>query len=809
MGEQRANVALVLVSHSRALAEAAAGLARQMTGEGVAIACAAGTGPDGSELGTDAAAIADALTAVDSPAGTVVLMDLGSALLSADLARELLDPEIAGRVTLTAAPFVEGAVAAAVRAGTGAARAEVAREARRALEPKAAHLGEAAPAPQAAPEPPEAEAEAVIRDPAGLHARPAARIVALAATFAATVTLANASRGGNAVPADSMVALAGLGVRAGDTLRIAASGAQAKDAVAAVADLVASFAGTGDPPPSVAGPTDPGRAIPVAPGVAIGPLVRLERAAPVIPASPADDTGAEMAQLTAAIARAEDALAGGRGGDILAVQLALLRDPVIRDRAKGLIEREHLNAAAAWQAAIEAAAARYRALDDPYLKARARDVRDAGLAVLRNLLGTEAAALPPGPPAVVVADDLAPSEAAALDPGRVLGVIDRQGGPTSHAAILLRAAGIPAVAGAAALVPAAGGALAALDGETGEVWIDPDPDVAARLRQRHAAFAAARAAPPGGGRVRLDDGREVELWANVSGLADARAARAAGAVGIGLLRTEMAFLDRRDAPSEAEQVATLRDIFAVFDGCPIVVRALDAGGDKPMPYLHMAREANPFLGLRGLRLLLERPELFEAQLRAVLVAGAGHDVRLMLPMVTTADEIQRARGHLDRVHAQLAAAGTVHLWPVPLGIMVEVPAAALMAGRLAADADFFSIGTNDLTQYALAAERGHAKLGAFADAAHPAVLQLIKAVVEAGRAAGRPVSVCGEAAADPVVASLLVGLGISRLSLGAAALGGVRRALADQPADRFETAAREALTAACAADARTALTRRR
>jgi phosphocarrier protein FPr len=803
----RTNVALVLVSHSRALAEATARLARQMTGETVAIACAAGTGPDQSELGTDAAAIANAITAVDSPAGTVVLMDLGSALLSADLARELLDPEIADRVTLTAAPFVEGAVAAAARAGAGASRADVAHEARRALEPKAAHLGEAtdAPAaPQPAAEAPDAEAEAVIRDPAGLHARPAARIVALAATFAATLTLANASRDGVAVPADSMVALAGLGARHGDTLRISARGPDAGRAVAAVADLITSFAGTEDAPPPVERGGDASRAIAVAPGIAIGPLVRLERPAPVVPLASADDLDAEIAQLTAAIALAEDTLAAGPGGDILAVQRALLRDPLIVGRARELIARERRNAAAAWQAAIADAAARYAALDDPILKAREADVRDAGLAVLQSLLGTEPAALPAGPPAVVVADDLAPSEAAAFDPARVLGVIDRQGGPTSHAAILLRAAGIPAVAGAAALVPAAGGEVAALDGATGEVWVDPDPDTAAGIRQRHAAVVAAQTAPAGGGRVRLQDGREVELWANVSGLADARAARAAGAVGIGLLRTEMLFLDRRDAPSEAEQAAALRDIFAVFAGHPIVVRTLDAGGDKPMPYLHAEREANPFLGVRGIRLMLERPELFERQLRAVLAAGLGHDIRLMLPMVAANEELRRARTHLDRAHADLHAAGIAHAWPVPLGIMVEVPAAALVAARLAEEAAFFSIGTNDLTQYALAAERGHPRLGAFADAAHPAVLRLIREVVEAGRAAGRPVSVCGEAAADPVVAGLLAGLGVNRLSVGAAALPAVWHALAGKSADRFEAAARAALAAESAADARAA-----
>ncbi|WP_367615083.1 phosphoenolpyruvate--protein phosphotransferase [Rhodoplanes serenus] len=829
---QPPRVALVLVSHSRALAEATAVLARQMTGDTVAIAIAAGSGPDGGELGTDATAIVDAVTAVDGPAGTVVLMDLGSALLSADLALELLDPDVAARVTLTAAPFVEGAVAAAALAGTGAPREAVAREARAALGPKAEHLGEAAEADTppvttaGAPSPADAvadqasadhgrtvgTAEAVIRDSAGLHARPAARLVALAAGFTATATLTDLTRGTGPAPLTSMVALARLGVRAGDRLRVAASGPDAEAAVAALAAAIESFTGTGDTPPPLHPKevTPSGRAIPVAPGVALGPLVRLDRALPDVPERRTDDPAGETARLAAAIATARTMLGaagrGGTAGDILAVQGALLDDPAIVGRAEALIGTERRDAASAWRAAVAEAAAAYGALDDPYLKAREADVHDIGRAVLRLLVGAAPAGAeglrPGGPPAVLVVDDLAPSEAAQLDPATVLGVIDRRGGPTSHAAILLRAAGIPAVAGAAALVPAAGGTLAALDGTTGEVWIDPDAATQAALSARRTAFASARPAAPGGGRVTLGDGVEIALWANVSGPADARAARAAGAAGVGLLRTEMLFLDRLDPPSEDEQVAALRAIFGVFAGCPVVVRLLDAGGDKPIPYLAMAAEANPYLGVRGLRLLLARPEVLDAQLRAVLIAGHGHDVRIMLPMVTEADELARTRAALERVHAALAAAGTPHAWPVPLGIMVEVPASALTAARLAAHADFFSIGTNDLTQYTLAAERGHPGLGRFADAAHPAVLRLIAEVVAAGAAAGRPVSVCGEAAADPQVARLLVGLGVRTLSMGAASLAGVAQALDGASVPALAAAARAALAAETAEAAR-------
>jgi phosphocarrier protein FPr len=809
-----ATVALVLVSHSRPLAEAVATLARQMAGDKLTIACAAGIGPDGSELGTDGTAIAAAIEQADNPAGTVVLMDLGSALISADVALDLIDPDIKTRVTLSAAPFVEGAVVAAARAAAGGSRAEVAAEATAALMPKSVQLGEeSAPVQAAAPEAgaPDAVAEATIRDPAGLHARPAAQIVALASTFDASVTIADITRKSDPASAGSMVALAGLGVRTNDRLAIAARGREARQAVAAISELIGGFVGTGDAPPPPQRALQAGRAIPVVPGVVMGPLVRLQRATPQVPTWRSEDPPGEITRLKRAVTAAERSIGasavGNTSGDIFVVQLALLRDPAIIDRAKSLISTERHNAAFAWQQAIEEAAQHYRALEDPYLKAREADVRDVGLVVLRALLNTRPAELPSGPPAILLVDELAPSEAALLDPARVLGVIDARGGPTSHAAIMLRAVGIPAVAGAAAMVPPKGAQAAGLDGSTGEVWFDPDAEQCERIAQRHAVWKSGQSRTPIGGRLKTPDGHEVELWANVSGLADARAARLGGAVGIGLLRTEMLFLDRAEAPSEAEQVKLLREIFEVFTDHPIVVRTLDAGGDKPIPYLAMEPEPNPFLGLRGIRLLLARTELFETQLRAILVAGKDHDVRIMLPMIATNDELVRARACLDRAHRSLKQAGTPHLWPVPFGIMIEVPAAALVAEQLATQCDFFSIGTNDLTQYVLAAERGHPGLGGYADTAHPAVLRLIAEVVEAGRVAGRSVSVCGESAADPALAGLLVGLGVTRLSMGAASLAGVWKALEKLPFNALESAARQALTAESAAAARAALAR--
>ncbi|KYF65870.1 phosphoenolpyruvate--protein phosphotransferase, partial [Sorangium cellulosum] len=636
-----------------------------------------------------------------------------------------------------------------------------------------------------------ASADVAIADPSGLHARPAAQLIARAAAFDARITLENVTNGRGPVPAASLIALASLGARRSDVLRVRATGRQAAEAVEAIAAILQREAKAAAP----AAIAVSGLAIPVAPGVALGPLVRLVRSLPDVPETTVDDIAAEVERLRRALELAAQDLDNAlRGSDILDAHQALLCDPALVDEALSRIERDRCNAAWAFCQAIDAAAVIYRQLEDPYLRAREADVHDVGHAVVRALLGGSAGTVPDGPPAVVVVDDLTPSEAARLDAARVLGVIDRRGGPTSHAAILLRAAGIPAVAGAAALVPEAGGAHAGLDGATGEVWIDPDPETALALEGRRAVLRASRRpAAARDGRLRLACGREIELWANVAGPSDARAARDAGALGIGLLRTEMPFLGRIDEPGEAEQAALLAETFAVFAGAPIVVRTLDAGGDKALPYLALEAETNPSLGVRGVRLSLARPALLEAQLRAILVAGRGHDVRVLIPMVSTAAEVSAVRAALERAHDALAAAGMPHRWPVATGIMVEVPSAALMAERLARQADFFSIGTNDLTQHTLAAERGHARLHALADPAHPAVLRLVRAVVEAGHAAGRPVSVCGEAAGDPDVAPLLVGLGVTQLSMCASAFDAVEDALAGATFAELAAAAEEAL----------------
>jgi len=798
---------LVLVSHSRALAEAVRAMVQQMTGDRVRIGIAAGVGTDGELFGTDAAAIAAVLAEAVGPAGGLVLMDLGSAVLSAGMALELIDPELRARVRLSHAPLVEGAVAAGTRAAAGATLDEIAAEAARGAGAKAAALGvetEAAAATLPGAPPADATAETWIADPFGLHARPAAALAIMAAGFTASVLVSNATTGAGPVTADSMVALSSLGVRGDHRVRVAASGHGAKEAVAAVVGLLRRKP-MDAPLPAADAPTGPGFALPTVPGIAIGPIFRLRRrpATPPPVASHVSDPAVEATRLARAVEAAGGHIRTAASGDasgIFDVHLAMLHDRALLGRAHGLIADDGMEAAAAWRCAVDGAAAVYAGLEDPYQRARVADVRDVGDAVMAALAGGAVAALPEAGPCVLLADGLAPSEAVRLDPAVVLGVIDRAGAATSHAAVLLRAAGIPAVSGAA-LVPAGGGTVAALDGASGEVWIDPSPVAEQAIRQRGAAWRAARLPPAAAGPAVTRDGHRVRLLANVSGPADARAARAAGAEGIGLMRTEMLFLDRVTAPDEAEQAALVAATLEPFRGLPVVVRTLDAGGDKPLPCLPMPGEANPYLGVRGIRLCLERPEVLRTQLRALLVGGLGHDLHIMFPMVATFGEMERALALLRGAHETLAAAETPHAWPVKAGAMIEVPAAALIAGVLARVCDFFSVGTNDLTQYTLAAERGHPGLQGLADAAHPSVLQMIQAVA----AAGRPMAVCGEAASDPEVAALLLAMGASGLSMGAATIGSFRAHIGNLSVELARAALPTALASASAAEARAAV----
>ncbi len=826
-------VGLVIVSHSRALANALAELVGQVTHAQLPLMIAAGVGPDRSEFGTDAVEIMEAIQQVASDDGVVVLMDLGSAILSAQVAVELLPPEIAAKVTFCAAPLVEGAIAAAVQVSLGSDRETICREARSALLPKQEQIGETVtpaalePAPAAAEEGQQQRQTVRLPNLHGLHARPAARFVQTASSFNAEVRVRNLTNGKGPVSARSLNAVAVLGAVKDHELELTASGPQAAEALAALRRLVEdgfgeteeALAAARPPKPVASAVVEPGAlaAIAISEGIAIGRLHHHRAALPPISTEPAQDPAAERRHLEESVRTVAGAIAarqrqtektiGKQQAAIFEAHALILHDPELMAAAVAGMDQRGENAALAWQQAVEAAAQSYRDLEDDYLRQRAADVLDVGRQVLLELAGASAAAQmqPLEHPVILYAPEITPTETSQLNLEMVLGMLTREGGPTSHAAILARALGIPALSGVGEEVASLpDGTWLGVDGTRGALWVDPAEDTRARLEAQRKAWLEQRqkllltSHEPG----RLKDGRKLEVAANIGGLKDARSAVESGADGVGLLRTEFLFLTRETPPSEEEQFAALEPIVAALQGKPVVVRTLDVGGDKQLPYIQLPAEANPFLGVRAVRLCMQQPELFLTQLRAILRAGKAGEVRVMTPMVANLDEIEFIHRSVNQAHEELTGAGVVHAWPLQVGIMVEIPAAALTAYELAPHVDFFSIGTNDLTQYTLAAERGNPALAGFADALHPAVLRLIASVVEGAHAAGKWVGVCGELAGDPLAAPVLVGLGVDELSMNPGSVPRVKDLLRRVTSVQAEALAHEVLAVSSALEAR-------
>jgi phosphocarrier protein FPr len=555
------------------------------------------------------------------------------------------------------------------------------------------------------------------------------------------------------------------------------------------------------------------RGHPASPGIGIGPARRFRTPDLPIPEGTAE-ADAEIAALDAALGRVRAEIAdqrsrvAGRAGadeaEIFDAHLLFLKDDALLLPAKRAIVDDGRSAARAWHDVIERTAEGWDGLEDEYLRARAADLRSVGRQVLAHVLGVAVPHPTLEGPGVVIAADLTPADTVGLDPAVALGIATAAGGPTSHAAVLARSSGIPAVVGAGdALLAIAEGTLVVVDGTTGIIHVDPEPSLLAELTaardEREAAASEARssALEP----ARMIDGVVVEVAANIGSPADAVRAVAAGADGVGLFRTEFLFMGRSSMPDALEQEAAYRETAEALDGRPLVIRTLDVGADKPLPYLDQPAEPNPFLGVRGIRLGLERPDLLRTQLGAILRVAADHPLRVMFPMISSIDELRAAKDVLGGLGARPPS--------LEVGVMIEVPAAALMADRLAEEVDFFSIGTNDLTQYTMAADRGNVRVGALADAVHPAVLRSIRMTVEAADAHGRWVGVCGELAGDPDATVLLLGLGVRELSMGAPSIALVKREVRTTDLAAAHAVADEALECATSAEVRDILRRAR
>ncbi|MEE1782798.1 phosphoenolpyruvate--protein phosphotransferase [Streptomyces sp. SP17BM10] len=517
--------------------------------------------------------------------------------------------------------------------------------------------------------------------------------------------------------------------------------------------------------------SDPIRGIGVGTGSAAGPVARMAPAAPLpaprAVADPAGEAAAVRAALRAVVTDLDEraARASGTGSEVLAAQAMMAADPVLADRAAALAEQGTDGAHALADAFDGFRAALVTA--GGYFAERAADLDDLRDRAVARLLGLPAPGLPdPGHPYVLVADDLAPADTALLDPGRVLALVTLRGGPTSHTAILAKALGVPAVVGCAGAAELEDGRRVLVHGADGVIELDPSPAAVERAadRERRRRDLSAGFRGPG----RTADGHPVALLVNLGAPHELTGAADADAEGVGLFRTEFLFLDRAEAPGRAEQAAAYRKVFAAFAGRRVVVRTLDAGADKPLPFATTADEENPALGVRGLRTAARDPQLLETQLAAIAEAAEDSTahVWVMAPMVS-----------VPREAAEFAARVRAHGLP-SAGAMIEVPAAALRTDRLAESCDFFSIGTNDLAQYAFAADRTLGSLAELLDPWQPALLALVSTAARAAAERGRPIGVCGEAAADPALALVLVGLGVTSLSAAPASLPEVRAALA-------------------------------
>ena len=548
------------------------------------------------------------------------------------------------------------------------------------------------------------------------------------------------------------------------------------------------------------------------PGIAIGPAHLHVSGLPEIVSRRVDDPLLEVEKLAGGEQLVRTRLEslqdlhgeGSEEAEVIGAHLLLLEDPEFSDEIRMLIESESLCAEAAIHRITEESAAMLESLDDEYLAARAADVRDVGNQLLRSALGLPLDAWDDlADPSILVATDFFPSETATIPPGMALGLCTVEGSPTSHIAVFARGMGLPAVVGTD-LPELPPGTLMAFDGTTGEVYIDPTDETLAILRQRQQAQhqAEAQAAQRTHEPAVTRDGVRIEVAANIGSDGDARRAVEHGAEGVGLFRTEFLFLDRTRPISEDEQYEAYRSVLAAFGDDLVVVRTLDVGGDKQVPGIEIGEELNPFLGLRGIRLTLARPELMQTQLRALLRAGTAGRLGIMAPMVAGLADLMDFRAALEKAERSLARDGHEYATGYQVGIMIEVPSAALVASRLAPHVDFFSIGTNDLTQYTLAVDRTNREVAARADAFDPAVLRLIAETASAAESSGCWVGVCGEMAGNPAAVPVLIGLGVTELSVAIPSVPTIKDRVRSLDRETCRTLAGQCVEAAGSAEVR-------
>ena len=666
----------------------------------------------------------------------------------------------------------------------------------------------------------------VIHNETGLHARPAKTLVNLAKSFESDIKI---QHGKKKVNAKSMISVLTLGVKKAGRIYVEIDGEDEVAASEAIEQAVESGLGetisgsnnhhqqsqqstiADQPEPSL--PENQVQGIAASPGLAIGPIFKWEEAEFELPTNYlgegqeldkfADAVLKTRTELNALIIKVTNDLSAEEA-EIFAAHLEILADPEFQDAVKSRIKAGE-NSAQSWQAACEAQAQALIQTENEILMGRAADVRDISRRLMGHLLNQPQSSRTLHRPSILMARDLSPSDTASLNTNMVLAFVTTEGGPNAHSAIIARAMGIPAVVGlGAGLDDIVEDATLVVNGSTGRLEINPSTERIAEVGAEKAKQAkkAAEMLAVAHDHAITQDGARIEVFGNGGSAADSDSCKQNGAEGIGLLRTEFLFLGKNEAPSETEQYNTYSDILKVMDGRTVIFRTLDIGGDKPVPYITVPNEENPFLGERGVRLMVNHyPDMLRTQLKALLRAFKDSDAEkmgIMFPMVGQLSEWRQARKHTEEVSKELG----ISLDGIELGIMIEVPSAALLAQAFAKEVDFFSIGTNDLTQYTLAIDRQHPTLAGQADGLDPAVLRLIEMTAKAAHDHGKWVGVCGELAADPAATKILIGLGIDELSVNNNAIPALKDRIRNSNKKDCETIAQKALGLSSAAEVR-------
>ena len=538
-------------------------------------------------------------------------------------------------------------------------------------------------------------------------------------------------------------------------------------------------------------------------GIGIGTVVLIEEHEINIETKRVEETGAEIERLQNAIekfvadtnvmAEKMDITVGKKDADILRGHIQMLQDPMIEEQISALIISEKITAEMAVEQVLEQTAEMFSQIPDELLQQRATDFRDIKTRMLKILLGIEDVDISQVPAGtVIVARDLTPSMTAGINPENIEGILTEVGGRTSHSAILARAMEVPAVLSIENICSIAkNGDKVVLDGTSGEAILNPDDETVEKFKKMYSDYQNEKALLKeyAGKPSQTKDGVKVELVCNIGKPADANKAVECDGEGIGLFRTEFLFMDRGSMPTEEEQFEAYKKVAEKMKGKPVIIRTLDIGGDKDVPYLGLEHEDNPFLGFRAIRYCLQRKDIYEIQLKALLRASAFGKIKIMVPLVTGVDELRQVKAMIKDIMAELDKEGVVYNKNIEVGVMMETPAACMMADALAKEAAFFSIGTNDLTGYTMAVDRGNAKVAYLYSTYNPAVLRAIKRIIECGKKEGIMVGMCGEAAADSKLIPLLLAFGLDEFSVSATSVLKTRKTISDCTMDECKALA--------------------